>query len=66
MIEFDSSQYQIFVISLIRISAEFPTYSMEEDILIQIDQGESETRWWITVKKTSVGEVTCDAISAVT
>ena len=39
---------------------------MEEDILIGIELEEFEMRWWITVKKTSVAEVTRDAISAVT
>ena len=29
VIEFDSSRYQIFVISLIRISAEFPAYNVQ-------------------------------------
>ena len=38
---------------------------MEEDILIQIEQEESEMRWWITVENMSVEEVTCDTISAV-
>ena len=39
---------------------------MEEDILIGIELEEFEMRWWITVKKTSIVEVMCDAISAVT
>ena len=38
---------------------------MEEDILIGIELEEFETRWWITLKKKSVVEVTHDAISAV-
>ena len=37
---------------------------MEEDILIGIELEEFEM-WWITVKKMSVAEVTCDAISAI-
>ena len=39
MIEFDSSRYQIFVISLIRISAEFPAYNVE---IMNSDNEESE------------------------
>ena len=38
---------------------------MEEDILIGIELEEFETRWWITVKKMSIVEVTHDAISVV-
>ena len=34
VIEFDSSRYQIFVISLIRISAEFPAYT--DDVTFKV------------------------------
>ena len=57
MIEFDSSRYQIFVISLIRISAEFPAYNVE---IMNSNNEESE----ITEKGNfSADNITCVAIN---
>ena len=44
MIDFGSSQYQKFVISLIRISAEFPAYNRSPTSMIRKDSESWETQ----------------------